>query len=133
MSWQSASPEIDGAGAHVVTYPLNSRWLTMEVIAKIANGLGLPTSGLQAETLLMIEGKLAEEEHKPRNVQMDMTARGSRVTLRDESGVILVIPANEGVEEKRELDSEAVRNRSNSEEEDGGSAPAAGESTSCEE
>ena len=70
-----------------------------EVIAKIANGLGLPTNASRTELLLMIKGKLVEEEHEPKNVPINVIDRG-RLTLKVECGVILNIPANEGAEEK---------------------------------
>ena len=52
----------------------------------------------------MVDGKLAEE-HKLRNVQVDVIERGPGVRtfkLQDEHGVILEIPTDGELEEERE-------------------------------
>ena len=80
------------------TYPLNSKRLTAEVLTKVAKGLGLPTSASVAETRQLVEGKLETEQYEPKNVQVDVIelATGAiEVRLRNESGVILEVPADE--------------------------------------
>ena len=51
--------------------PLNSRRLTTVQLKKIAEGLGLPTTGSADEIRQLIEGKL-EEGHDVHNVQVVM-------------------------------------------------------------
>ena len=79
------------------TYPLNSRRLTARSITKIAEALGLPTSATLADTRQIIEGKLTEESHEPRNVEVVVTETEGETTLRlqDEGGVIVEIPVEE--------------------------------------
>ncbi len=54
--------------------PLSSRKLTVPVIKAIATAMGLPDTGSKEETLLMIEGKLVDEERGTRDVQVAMEA-----------------------------------------------------------
>ncbi len=54
--------------------PLSSRKLTVPVIKAIAIAMGLPDTGSKEETLLMIEGKLVEEERCTPDVQLAMEA-----------------------------------------------------------
>ena len=79
------------------TYPLNSRRLTARSITKIAEALGLPTSATLADTRQIIEGKLTEESHEPRNVEVVVTETEGETTIRlqDEGGVIVEIPVEE--------------------------------------
>ena len=50
--------------------PLNAKKLTAIIIRAIATALELPDSGTREETLMMIEGKLTEQNHEPQNVQV---------------------------------------------------------------
>ena len=109
----STVPE-SAASGHVKTFPLNSRRLTAETVTRIARALGLPTNASQSEVRQLIEGKLAED-YEPKNVQVDVTALQHGITtieLRDESGVLLEIPAEDGTEEGRKSDGEKSRSRS---------------------
>ena len=54
----------------VVTYPLNSRRLTAQVVHRIAAALELPKAPL-ADARQMVEGFLSKD-HKQRNVQVDL-------------------------------------------------------------
>ena len=55
--------------------PLNSRRLTIAILKAIAQALSLPGTGIKEETVLMIEGKLAEDNYEPQNVQVSIVAR----------------------------------------------------------
>ena len=73
--------------------PLNSRRLTTVQLKKIAEGLGLPTTGSADEIRQLIEGKL-EEGHDVHNVQVVMneaTNISGSLSLMDEEGVFLGI------------------------------------------
>ena len=52
------------------TYSLNSKRLKAVHLQRIAESLGLPTQGTVAVTRQLIEGKLMEMGHEPRNVQV---------------------------------------------------------------
>ena len=103
----STLEEAEEANGRVTkTFPLNSRRLTAEVLARIARALGLPTNASSAETRQLIEGKLAED-HEPQNVQVDVTelAMGVvEISLRDQDGLFADIPADEGAGEEPERD-----------------------------
>ena len=58
--------------------PLNAKKLTAIVIRAIATALELPESRMREETLMMIEGKLTEQNHEPQNVQVT-TVRSAEV------------------------------------------------------
>ena len=55
--------------------PLTSRKLNISVIKAIVRTLQLPSTGTKEETVLIIEGKLAEDGHEPQNVQISIIAR----------------------------------------------------------
>ena len=50
--------------------PLNSRRLVAEYVKAIATSLGLSTRASTDEVRQMVEGKLSESGHEPRNVQV---------------------------------------------------------------
>ena len=85
--------------------PLNSRRLTTVQLKKIAEGLGLPTTGSSDETRQLIEGKLAEG-HEVHNVQVvvnETTTMSVTLSLMDEGGVFLnVDPFQREVKESPE-------------------------------
>ena len=99
----STLEEAEEANGRVTkTFPLNSRRLTAEVLARIARALGLPTNASSAETRQLIEGKLAED-HEPQNVQVDVTELATgvvEISLRDQDGLFAEIPADEGAGEE---------------------------------
>jgi len=75
------------------TYPLNSKRIVADQIFEIATLLNLLRGASVAETCQLIEGRLLELGHEPRNVQViiqleDEARNGSRIFLVDESGVI---------------------------------------------
>lgn len=90
MSAGAESGHVESSSPHGRTYPLNSGRLTGAVVARIAQGLGLPHSALVEETQQMIEGKLSEgrESH---NVLVEQTGAAAAmvISLRDDSGVFL--------------------------------------------
>jgi hypothetical protein len=85
------SPPTEGEIPRGRLLPLNSRRLTTVQLKKIAEGLGLPTTGSADETRHLIEGKLAEG-HDVRNVQVvvnETTTVNVTLSLVDEVGVFL--------------------------------------------
>ena len=75
------------------TYPLNSKRIVADQLFEVATLLDLPKGASVAETRQLIEGKLLELGHEPRNVQVivqldDEARTGSTIFLVDESGVI---------------------------------------------
>ena len=82
--------------------PLSSRKLTVPVIKAIATAMGLPDTGSKEETLLMIEGRLVEEERGTPDVQVAMEAPEDpqRVVLQllDAEGTFLRIRLHRAVE-----------------------------------
>ena len=101
------------------SFRLNSRRLTASVIGRLAAGLGVPTGGSLEDTRWMLEGKLEEDGHEPRNVQVVLEGSGEGVAARLEydGGAFIEIPRegedgeNEGgderlPEEEEELEAE---------------------------
>ena len=101
------------------SFRLNSRRLTASVIGRLAAGLGVPTGGSLEDTRRMLEGKLEEDGHEPRNVQVVLEGSGEGVAVRLEydGGAFIEIPRegedgeNEGgderlPEEEEELEAE---------------------------
>jgi len=72
------------------TYPLNSKRIVADQLSEVATLLDLPRGVSVAETRQLIDGKLLELEHEPRNVQVivQLDDAGSTIFLVDESGVI---------------------------------------------
>ena len=83
-------------------YPLNSKRLTAQVFGRIAKSLELPTSAAFADLRQMVEGRLAEGDRDPRNVEVILAEsdRGLTIYLRDAEGDFLEISP----EEERGLD-----------------------------
>ena len=101
------------------SFRLNSRRLTASVIGRLAAGLGVPTGGSLEDTRRMLEGKLEEDGHEPRNLQVVLEGSGEGVAVRLEydGGAFIEIPRegedgeNEGgderlPEEEEELEAE---------------------------
>ena len=82
--------------------PLNSTRLTGQCVKRIGHALGVPTGAATAEVLQMVETKLAEEGHEPRNVLivLDAPTPDSRIVLEDDSGQFLEIEPDEEQEER---------------------------------
>ncbi len=76
-------------------YSLNSSRLPTDVIKRIAVELRLPGTASRADTYPMLEGKLEELGHEPRNVQVRLDE--DSIELMDAEGVFLQIevPAEE--------------------------------------
>ena len=68
--------------------PLNSRRLTAVHVRQLAKAMGVPTEAATDEVCQMIEGKLAEDEREPRNVQVVMMGEAS-LALWDDNGEFL--------------------------------------------
>ena len=84
------------------SFPLNSRRLTASVIGRLAAGLGVPTGGSLEDTRRMLEGKLEEDGHEPRNVQVVLEGSGEGVAvLEDDGGAFIEIP-REGEDDQNE-------------------------------
>ena len=83
-------------------YPLNSKRLTAQVFGRIVKSLELPTSAAFADLRQMVEGRLAEGDRDPRNVEVILAESDSGLTiyLRDAEGDFLKISP----EEERGLD-----------------------------
>lgn len=82
--------------------PLNSKRLTGQCVKRIGHALGVPTAASTAEVLQMIEAKLVEDDHEPRNVLvvLDSLTPSSRIVLEDSSGEFLEIEPDEEPEER---------------------------------
>lgn len=80
-----------------VRLPLNSRRLTAVQLKRVGEALGVPTAAAAEEVRQMIEAKLAEDEHEPRNVQvvLEDSSPNSGLTLQDDGGTFLVIQPEE--------------------------------------
>lgn len=91
MSEEAVEAATDRARAR--TYPLNSRRLTADVIGRIAEMLGLPTTRALEDTRQILDRKLAEMSREPRNVQVDLmeTEDGLTICLRDGNGMFLEV------------------------------------------
>ena len=68
--------------------PLNSRRLTAVHVRQSAKAMGVPTEVATDEVRQMIEGKLAEDEREPRNVEVVMMGEAS-LALWDDNGEFL--------------------------------------------
>ena len=73
--------------------PLNSKRLSSQCIKRIGNALGTPTTASTAEVHQMIEAKLEENGHEPRNVQvlLNPLSQATKIILEDESGEFLIV------------------------------------------
>ena len=68
-------------------YPLNSKRLTSSQLQALANALELPSGASSEETRQLIEGRLMELGHEPRNVQV-VVAEDQRIFLVNDKGTI---------------------------------------------
>ena len=100
--------------------PLNSKRLKAVHVRQIARAMGVPTEAATDEIRQMIEGKLAESEREPRNVQVVVIGESSEeasLALCDENGEFLqaepeeqddgppaLIPGSDPEEEEEERD-----------------------------
>ena len=71
-----------------VTYPLNSKRLITSQLRRLTAMLELPSDGTLATLRQLIEGKLIELGHEPRNIQVIVASADSKLYLVDESGII---------------------------------------------
>ena len=69
------------------TYPLNSKRLLSGQLQALAKILGLPGGASMEETRQLIEGKLIELGHEPRNVQV-IVKEDEQIFLVDDEGII---------------------------------------------
>ena len=69
------------------TYPLNSKRLISGQLQALAKILGLPGGASMEETRQLIEGKLIELGHEPRNVQV-IVKEDKQIFLVDDKGII---------------------------------------------
>ena len=80
---------------HMV-FPLSSRRLTSVFINQLAAAMGLPTKASAAEVLLIIEGRLSDDEREPSNVQVVAKeledGSGVHLQLQDIDGIFLEAP-----------------------------------------
>ena len=63
-------------------YPLNSKRLTAQVFGRIAKSLELPISAAFADLRQMVEGRLAEGDRDPRNVEVILGPRPDHLSSR---------------------------------------------------
>ena len=70
------------------TYPLNSKKIVVNQLRTLAAMLELPSEGTAATLRQVIEGKLLELGHEPRNTQIIVASADSKLYLVDESGII---------------------------------------------
>ena len=70
------------------TYPLNSKKIVVNQLRTLAAMLELPSEGTSATLRQVIEGKLLELGHEPRNTQIIVASADSKLYLVDESGII---------------------------------------------
>ena len=74
---ETAMAAVDGPRAATLTitrppgkvYPLSSSRLAADVVKRIAVQLELPGTASRADTQLMVEGKIRELGHEPKNIQ----------------------------------------------------------------
>ena len=77
--------------------PLNSKRLTANNVKRIARALDVPSEATLDEVRLLIEGKVQELGHEPRNTQVmvEETERGTKLTLLDHGGVFVTVEPQE--------------------------------------
>ena len=75
-------------------YPLNSSRFATDVIKKIAVQLEVPGTASRADTQPMVEAKIEEQGHEPRNVQVRISEREDSmqlIELMDAEGAFLQV------------------------------------------
>ena len=70
------------------TYPLNLKRLISGQLQALAKMLGLPGGASTEETCQLIEGKLMELGHEPRNVQVIVQEEDEQIFLVEDGGII---------------------------------------------
>ena len=95
---ESGAPELEWV-PEGPTYPLNSKRITGEQLQRIAESLGLPSTGTVAVTRQIIEGKLLELEKEPRNAQVVVqeSSEDPTIFLIDEEGIICISKPREQI------------------------------------
>ena len=73
--------------------PLNSKKLTGALLKQLARGLDIPTGASGDELRQLIDGKLGDMGHDPRNTQalLQEAENGVSVSLQDVDGVFLTV------------------------------------------
>lgn len=70
------------------TYSLNSKKIVVSQLRRLATMLELSSEGTSATLRQLIEGKMVELGHKPRNTQVIVASTDSKLYLVDKSGII---------------------------------------------
>ena len=111
----SSHDETTDSRAHArLPIPLNSRRLTANHVKRMARALGVPTTAAGEDIRQMVEGKITETGHEPRNVQvqLDGSTPDCAFSLLDDEGEFLVVEAEQRVDETPDLtDSEPDEER----------------------
>ena len=87
----------DHAAGHVPSasrpLPLNSKKITVAMLKQLARGLEVPTTSGGDELRQLVEGKLGDMGHEPRNTQLSVVTRenGVTLTLQDADGIFLTV------------------------------------------
>ena len=85
--------------------PLRSRWLTAVHLRRLAKALEVQVSATIEDLRLMIDGKLAEMDKEPQNIQVVITdteeGRVECLVLQDETGVFLRITDGDPTDEEQ--------------------------------
>jgi len=68
--------------------PTNSKKIVVTQLKRLAAMLAIPSEGTSATLRQLIEGKLVELSHEPRNTQVIVASADSKLYLEDESGII---------------------------------------------
>ena len=111
----SSHDETTDSRAHArFPIPLNSRRLTANHVKRMARALGVPTTAAGEDIRQMVEGKITETGHEPRNVQVQLAGStpDCAFSLLDDEGEFLVVEAEQRVDETPDLtDSEPDEER----------------------
>ena len=78
----------------IVTFPLNSKRLQLYQVQQIAGVLDFPTTASSSDLLVMVCGKLHDNNHDPSNVEVVATETegGEELSLQDMDGMFLRVP-----------------------------------------
>lgn len=78
---------------HIRPLPLNSKKLTGLLLKQLARGLEIASSSSGDELRQLIEGKLEDGGHDPRNVQvlLQEVENGMEIMLQDDEGMFLMV------------------------------------------
>ena len=71
-----------------VTLPLNSKKLVISQLRRLVTPLGISAEGSTSTLRQVIDGKLIELGHKPRNIQVVVSNVDSKLYLVNDSGII---------------------------------------------